>query len=143
MAHYVATVKSPWSQEKAFDYIADFRNVEQWDPGVSSSAMKGAEEPGTEASYLVKVATGPLMYRTLEFDRPGRTVLEATSSVFRSYDVIDVVADGEGSKITYDATLELSGFMRLADPLLSLVFGRVGDKAAAGMAKALDGEIVG
>ena len=42
----------------------------------------------------------------------------------------------------YDAELELSGLLGLADPVLGLVFGRIGDRAAAGMAVALDGEIV-
>jgi len=38
------------------------------------------------------------------------------------------------------AELTLNGPLGLADPLLALVFDRIGDKAAAGMVDALDGK---
>jgi len=41
--------------------------------------------------------------------------------------------------VTYDAILTLRGPLGLFDPLLRLAFGRIGDRAAAGMRKALRG----
>ena len=44
--------------------------------------------------------------------------------------------------VTYDATLELRGPLALLDPLLGIVFDRIGDKAAAGLIRVLDGAAV-
>jgi len=65
---------------------------------------------------------------------------EANSSVLRSYDVIEVTPTSDGCEVLYDAELTLNGPLGLADPLLALVFDRIGDKAAAGMVDALDGK---
>ena len=82
-----------------------------------------------------------MRYETKEYDAPHRAVLEAKSFFLRSYDVIEVRSVGDGCEVSYDATLELSGLLGLIDPLLGLVFDRIGDRAAAGMAAALDGEV--
>ena len=43
---------------------------------------------------------------------------------------------------SYDADLRLKGVLRLADPLLGLAFGRIGDRAAEGLRAYLDGSCV-
>ena len=42
-----------------------------------------------------------------------------------------------GTCVTYDATLTLNGPRSALDPLLGLAFGRIGDRAAAGLRAAL------
>jgi len=140
MARYTTTISSPWSAEKAFDYMADLRNFAEWDPGVKSSKISKGTEPGLNTEYDVTVALTTLTYVTKEFDRPRRTVAEANSSVLRSYDVIEVTPTSDGCEVLYDAELTLNGPLALADPLLALAFNRIGDKAAAGMVDALDGK---
>ena len=49
---------------------------------------------------------------------------------------------GAGSTVTYDAELTLNGLLGLADPLLGLSFKMIGDRAAQGLVRALDGERV-
>lgn len=142
MARYVTTIRSPWPAEEVFEYMADARNFADWDPGVTSSKLVAGDEPGIDAAYSVSVTGTTLRYVTKEYDAPWRAVLEARSFFLRSLDVIEVRKVGEGCEVTYDAELELSGLLGLADPVLGLVFGRIGDRAAAGMAVALDGEIV-
>ncbi len=44
--------------------------------------------------------------------------------------------------VTYDAELKLNGLLGLADPLLGLSFNRIGDRAATGLVRALDGKKV-
>ncbi|MEM6930389.1 MAG: hypothetical protein AAF602_25860, partial [Myxococcota bacterium] len=68
--------------------------------------------------------------------------LVATHSWFRSIDVISATGDAESSDLTYDATLELRGPLGVIDPIFTLVFNRIGDKAAAGLEKALGGQKV-
>ncbi len=62
--------------------------------------------------------------------------------MFTSIDLITVQTDDEGTLVTYDAELTLNGVLGLADPLLRLAFGRIGDKAAAGLREALEGTTV-
>lgn len=143
MAHYRCTVQSPMSQEAAFDYVADLRNLEEWDPGVSSSTLHDGSMPGKGTSYAVTASGTKLVYETLEYERPARTVAEAKTSLLRSYDIIEVAAGPDGgSTVTYDATLTLNGPLGLFDPVFGLVFNRIGDKAAAGLEKALKGVLV-
>ena len=143
MARYRTTVRTSLSTDEAFSRIADFRTVAEWDPGVSSSTLPSGVEPGVGATYSVKAGFVDLEYETLEFDPPTRTVLEAVSSTLRSYDVISFApVDGGGTDVTYDATLELRGLLSPFGLGLGLVFDRIGDKAAAGLAKHLTGEIV-
>ena len=56
-----------------------------------------------------------------------------------SDDRITVEADGDQTLVTYQADLTLNGVLGLADPLLRLAFGRIGDRAAVGLRTALGG----
>lgn len=139
MARYRTTIASPWSAEKAFDYMADLRNFADWDPGVKSSKITKGDEPGVGTHYKVTVALTTLTYITNKFSRPNRTVAEAKTPLLRSYDIIEVTETDQGCEVMYDAELTLNGPFGLGDPLLGLAFRRIGDKAAAGMATALEG----
>lgn len=140
MAHYVCSIATPLSAEEAFDRIADFTTVEQWDPGVSSAVMTYGEKPGVGTIYAVVANGVSLEYETLEYDRPNRTVLEASNAWMTSHDVIGVVPNDTGSVLTYDATVTLHGPLGLFDPVFSLMFKRIGDKAAQGLAEQLEGQ---
>jgi hypothetical protein len=129
--------------EAAFDFVANLSNLKEWDPGVSSSKFHDGTEPGVGTSYDVKASGADLLYETLEYERPSRTVVEAKGSLLRVYDVIEVSPGPDGgSSVTYDATVTLNGPLGLLDPFLGLFFNRIGDKAAGGLKKALDGVIV-
>ncbi len=146
MARYVVHVRSPKSQVEAFDYMADLTNFARWDPGVSEATQVEGEGPGPDAAFDVTVSAGPrpltLRYETTSYDAPERVVVEAKSNLLTSLDAITVKADGEGSIVTYDAELTMKGLLGLVDPLLGLVFNRIGDKAADGLVQALHGEKV-
>jgi hypothetical protein len=131
------------SQEAAFDYMADVTNFEEWDPGVSSSKLRDGEMPGKGTSYTVKASGAELVYKMLEYERPTRVVVEAKSSLLRSYDIIEVTPGPDGgSNVSYDATLELNGPLGLLNPIFGLFVKGIFDKAAGGLEKALDGVIV-
>ena len=59
-----------------------------------------------------------------------------------SLDRITVAPTADGSVVTYDAELTLNGALGFADPLVGLVFDRIGERAADGLVKALDGHEV-
>lgn len=144
MARYVAHIRTPLTQEEAFAYLADLTNFETWDPGVIGSVQVAGHGPGPGAAFdvTVKAVPRPLVLRYLltVHDPPGTVVARAESRFLTSLDRITVAPSGEGSIVTYDAELTLNGVLGLADPLLGVVFGRIGDRAAAGLVRALGGE---
>lgn len=139
MAHYTTTVHTNWSVEKAFNYVTDLRNLENWDPGVSSSRMAEGTEPGVNAVYAVKAGAANLRYHTRTYEPFSESIVEATTRFLRSYDVLTFAPLPDGAAVTYDATLELRGAAGLLNPLVGLFFDRIGDRAAKGLARALDG----
>jgi uncharacterized protein YndB with AHSA1/START domain len=141
VAHYVGTVPSSRSVEDAFDYLADFSSVSEWDPtAVSAENLSGHVGPGARFRVVVRFAgsENEFNYETIEFDRPRRLVLRAESPTVVSLDTITFAPSAAGSEVTYDAQLVPKGAMRLAAPLLALLFRRLGDNAASGLARELN-----
>lgn len=142
MARYVTTVRTAWSPDEAFAFMADLRNFARWDPGVRRVVQVDGAGAGAGASFDVTVGgVGrdlTLRYETVEFDAPRQVLVVARSGMLTSEDRVTVVAEDDGgASVTYDADLRFSGPARLADPFLRLVFGRIGDRAAAGLRHAL------
>lgn len=142
MARYLVRLRSPKSPAEAFAYMANLANFAEWDPGVSRVNQSEGEGPGLNAVYDVtlKGLPTPLRYRTTQFESPNSIVARAETLLLTSLDTITVEADGTGSIVTYDAKLTLNGPLGLADPILRLTFGRIGDRASAGLIRVLDGE---
>ena len=141
MARYVTTVRTAKAPQEAFAYMADLRNFAEWDPGVKAVRQVEGSGGGPAAVFDVTVA-GPgrdltLRYVTEEHDAPRNLLVVARSSVFTSIDRITVEPDGTGSVVTYDADLRLNGVLRVGDLGLRLVFGQIGDRAAAGLRQVL------
>ena len=146
MARYATTVRTAMTPSEAFAYLADLRNFAEWDPGVKAVRQVQGSGGGPGTVFDVTVAgVGrdlTLRYVTEEYDAPRNLLVVARSSVFTSIDRITVEPDGTGSVVTYDADLRLNGVLRLGDLGLRLVFGVIGDRAAAGLRRALDGQAV-
>lgn len=143
MARYVTTVSSPLAPEAAFDSLADFTTVADWDPGVERAVRVDDGAPRVGSAFDVDVALGgrpvTFRYEIVELDRPRQVVLRAARGPFVSLDTITVEAVDGGSAVTYDAELRLRSVLRVLDPLLARSFRRVGDRAAAGLRAYLAG----
>ena len=142
MARYRTTLESTKSPDEAFDYLAEFSNAREWDPGIVEAANLTPDPVGTGSRFrLVSRFLGrrvPLEYRITSYDRPERVVLVADEGSIRSTDEIRVAPTSGGSQVTYEADLKLKvPFGSLMDPLLGLAFRRIGDRAAAGLRQAL------
>ena len=141
MAKYTVSVESSKSVEETFAYMADLRNFANWDPGVLTVTQVAGDGAGPESSFDVAVKSvgggTVLRYETVEYDEPGNLLVEARNSKFTSIDRITVVAKGEGSIVTYAAELLLNGCLSPLNPLLGLVFNRIGDRAAVGLRRVL------
>lgn len=146
MAHYVTKVHTSRSAQEAFEFIGDFRNLVEWDPGVRSSTQTTGDGVELGSTYDVEVAVGRgtsvLTYEVTHVT-PGRLLrVVGEDDRFRSVDVIEVEPTADGSIITYDATLTLKGFLSFANRFLDRPFRRIGDAAADGLATAVEGAIL-
>lgn len=143
MARYVAKVRTEWSPEQAFAYMADLNNFAAWDPGVRKVVQTTGSGGGETAVFDVTVAGFPkdivLTYKTVEYDEPRQFLVVAKSSMLVSEDRVIVAPDGNGAVVTYDASLRLNGVLGIFDLALKPVFKRIGDRAGAGLVSALEG----
>jgi carbon monoxide dehydrogenase subunit G len=146
MARFATTVNSALSPEQAFDLLANFESVADWDPGVSHAERLDEGELGLGSSFAVVVVLGPwrirLTYVVREWVPGARVALEAVDGGFTSYDVIRVDPDDAGSKVTYDATLSLHGWRRPFDLGLQAAFAVIGRRTQAGLGRALNPALV-
>ena len=142
MARYRATVTTDWSPQQTFDYMANFANSAEWDPGVVSAEELTDNPLRVGARFdLVAAFLGreiDLTYETVELEAPRRVVLRAESGTVVSLDEMTFEPTAsDGTVLTYDADLRLKGALRVADPVLRLAFRRIGDRARDGIAARL------
>lgn len=141
MASYKATAKSPMSPEQTFEYLADFRTAAEWDGNTKSSDLVGGDpmEEGAEYKVVTEFAGRDLTltYRTVELERPARIVFHSGTAVADIEDVITIAADGSGSEVTYEANIKPKSIAIVLDPLFSLIFKRVGGRAAQSLRETL------
>ena len=144
MARYVTTVRTARTPQEVFAYLADLRNFAEWGPGVKAVSQVQGSGGGPDSVFDVTVAglVGDLTLRyvTEDYNAPRNLLVVARSAVFTSIDRITVEPDGTGSVVTYDADLRLNGVLRVGDLGLRLVFGYIGDRAAAGLRRVLDAQ---
>jgi hypothetical protein len=79
----------------------------------------------------------PREYRITEFERRSRLILSGGNSSLRSIDKITFVSRPGGTRLTYEARLDLAGIRRLADPFLDLLLQRIGLLAVRGLRERL------
>lgn len=143
MAQHSISVKTPWSVERAFEFMADIRNYKAWDPGVHDVDLVAGDGPGLNAAFAVTVDgfSGPmtLTYVVTSFDSPKRFTVKAENDMLTSLDETTVVAAGEGSLVTYAAELTLSDSVGISDEDFAKTFKMIANKAADGLAEALEG----
>ncbi len=113
------------------DYLKDFAHAEEWDPGTESCTRNGSGpiEVGASWHNVSKIAgqSTELTY-TLEKLTDDTVVVVGRNETATSTDTITVLpASGGGSEVTYEAVIEMSGAAKLADPLVKVVFEKIGN----------------
>ncbi len=144
MPHYRTAVDTPWSAQRAFAYLSDLEHFAEWDPGVKRSVQVAGDSVAVGAAFDVTVGgvgrDMTLRYEIVEMNAPDRVEVRAETGTLLSVDVMTFEPAGDGGcRVTYDADLSLKGAFRLGNPLLGVVFGRIGDRAAAGLRRVLEG----
>ncbi len=141
MAHYRTVIVAEADPGHTFAYLSRFDSAAEWDPGVASATMLTTEPVRLGSRFRLQARFGkraiPLDYEIVEFDPDRRVVLRAENAFIRSTDTITFNAEGSGTRVTYDALLEPKRARWLVTPILDRSFGRIGDRAAAGLTRVL------
>jgi carbon monoxide dehydrogenase subunit G len=120
------TVTAP--PPRVVDYLKDFGNAEEWDPGTQKCTRRGDGQIGEGASWhnVSKIfgVTAELTY-TLERLTESTLVFVGENKSSTSVDTITVKADDDGSRLTYRADLEMKGAAKILNPVMKLVFEKL------------------
>jgi carbon monoxide dehydrogenase subunit G len=132
----------------AFDYVADFSNAQEWDPGVETAERLDDGPIGTGSRFRLGVHLGrrvaPMEYRITTYEPPHRVVLDGSGSGVTAVDDIRFeVTESGGTRIDYTADIRLGGLLRLVQPFLGGAFKTLGRNAVAGMQRTLDARDAG
>ncbi len=146
MAEHLISIKTPWSPERAFEFMADLRNIKNWDPGVHNVELVAGDGPGIDSAFDVTVDgfSGPmtLTYVVTSFESPTSLRVKAENDLLTSHDQTTVVAEDGGSIVTYSAELTLSASLGISDEDFAKTFEIIGNNAGVGLAAALEGSQV-
>ena len=148
MASIIETVHTPWAIEDAFDFIADFQRIAEWDPSVLSCHQTSGAAAALGATYDVAVRfagrTTTMRYEIVESSRPQHLVLHGLTAANKAVDDIQFESITSGTRITWRLTLSSRGPLRVFDsvvaPLIRRPLHTLGKKAMEGLAAALEGQ---
>jgi dehydrogenase/reductase SDR family protein 12 len=145
-------IQLPVDVETAFDFVSDFTNAAAWDPQ-AETVTKATEGPigvGTRFDLVTANeadkwgAFGRLFavqmhmtYEVLEMDRPGWLVLEGRTWYLWFRDEITFEATESGVDVHWRAVAGLRSLLWIGNPIFSLIFQKIADKAVSGMHTAI------
>jgi hypothetical protein len=129
-------------QPEAFEYTADFSNIEDWDPGVVASrkVTDGPIGVGTRFELEVKFGAGTtaMIYEITAYQPDHRVVLVGDGEKLHAVDEITFASHDNMTVIDYTADLTFYNFFRFIRPVMGPILRRVGRDAVDGLVRALD-----
>lgn len=138
--HETRTVSAPVAE--AFDYAANFENIENWDPGVVTSKRVGDGPIAVGSSFdLVTVFKGresDMTYTITELDRPRRVVLKGEGKLLSAVDTMEFSETATGTEIRYTADLTFKGIAKIGTLFIRDDLDQLGRDAVDGLKAALD-----
>ncbi len=139
MALYQRSVVLDCDPGFAFEFVSDFRHAARWDPLVERAELLTPEPIGLGSRFLLvnRFPVPDLPYQVAEFQAPHRLTLRGQTNAFSYQDSIGFEANGAGTRMSYSARLDFKGFLKLGNPVLALLFQRMGDDALRGIEQAV------
>lgn len=125
------------------DYLKDFGHAEAWDPGTESCTRNDSGPIAVGSSWHnVSTITGVSTEQSYTLERltDDTIVVVGRNETATSTDTMTVVPnpDGTGSRVTYEAVIEMSGAAKLAAPAVKLVFEKIGSDTEEDMTTVLN-----
>ena len=141
MPLYSRTITVKGDIESAFNFTADFRNLEKWD--TASTAELVTNEPIREGT-IFRATTDfnnremVLDYEVIEWGAPLRASLQAETKNFKLIDTIFLSANSRGTELTYSVEVKYKGIFII----VGLFFGPIWTKLMNTQIKNLE-EVLG
>jgi carbon monoxide dehydrogenase subunit G len=133
------TVQAPL--QAVVDYLTDFKNTEEWDPGTKSTTRtdSGPVETGAQWHNVSEFRgrETELDY-TLTEREAAKLVFVGKNKTVTSTDDLSFTPSGDATSITYRVDLELHGVAKLADPFVKRGFEKLADETVAKMTTVLE-----
>lgn len=133
MPQYDATISCAWTVDEAFSYMSDFTNAQQWDPSVVDARRVDDGELAVDSQFDLTVRFAgrdrTLRYHVTTFAPPRKVTFVSETGTLLSRDTLSFEPRPQGCELTYHAELRLRGVAAIANPLLALLFRRLGDRA--------------
>jgi carbon monoxide dehydrogenase subunit G len=107
--------------EDVFDYLSDFENTNEWDPGrVETRRTAGDGGLGTTYDNRSTFAGREveLSYETIGFDRPTFFSARGRNKSSTATDSLTFTRDGDRTQIHYRADFQFHGVVRYVAPLV-------------------------
>ncbi len=128
MPTYSKTITVKSDIKNTFDFIADFRNLEKWNP--HDSATLTTKEPlRVGSNFEVKTQFNNkdfvLNYKVIEWGSPLRASLQSNSSNFVITDTIFLSANNKGTEVTYSVNIKFKGIFILIGPFMKKHFEKL------------------
>jgi carbon monoxide dehydrogenase subunit G len=130
------------SPATVIDYLKDFGNAEQWDPGTQTCTRQdtGPVQEGSTWHNVSKIVgvEAELTY-TLKTLTDDTLVFVGTNDASTSTDTITVEPHEGGSVITYHADLDMHGLAKILSPAMKLVFEKLANDTEKQLTEVLNG----
>ncbi len=137
MTRLIETATTSISQADAFNHVAEFENIDQWDPGVTQSVKTTPGATGVGTAYDLDLdyrgRALKMTYTVTEWEPNHRVVLVGVGGPVKAIDTITFVSGDDGTIVTYQADLSLRGIAKIVQPLMGSRLNAVGEAAGEGL----------
>ncbi len=142
MIHLEEQIDAAGRIADVFRYVADFANIEQWDPGVISARKVTPGPVGVGTAFDLACAffmfSFPMTYEVVAYDPPRKIVLNGRGDTIAVTDAIHFSETPNGVRIRYVLDLTAERDHPLLRALLGAYVRRIGKRAAGGLANAFN-----
>ncbi|MEM6954919.1 MAG: SRPBCC family protein [Myxococcota bacterium] len=126
------------SPNALFAFLADFRTLPEWDPGIVRASLRSGTATEVGATYdITSRFLGrdlPLVYRTRVYDADARFAeIAGVGDGVYATDRISIAAKEGGCRLIWQADFQLRGPIKYVDALTKPIFVQLGKKAMAGL----------
>ena len=128
--------------EEVFRYTSDFENIEDWDPGISSSERLDEGPVGVGSRFELGVSFGtsriPMTYEITDYVPNQRVVLIGKGDRIEAVDDIRFEDRDGQTMVDYTADLTFHNYVKYLAPFMGPIFKKVGERAVDGLKESLE-----
>lgn len=131
------SVMIPRPPSEVFEYLANFANTAEWDPGVAEAHQNSPGPVGLGSTFdLVAIFRGrhiPVTYEVTVYQPIERVVLVGRNKRFTGTDDITIAPEGDGTRVGWNADFRMEGLGKIFQPFLGGVFEELSVAAMEGL----------